>query len=110
MNENMKNMMNELRTLFPLNFGDRFSGLEVVVLDSNGFKYGRDIQFVESLVSEVRIYYKSSHIYINKINYERNWFELETDESGAIDLEDIETIGRIIRIIGRYLNEAVYGI
>lgn len=102
--------MNELRTLFPLNFGDRFSGLEVVVLDNHGFKYGRDEQFVEALVSEVRIYYKSSHIYINKINYERNWFEFETAESGAVELEYIETIGRIIRIIGRHLSEAVYGI
>jgi len=106
-NENMQNMMNELKTLFPLNFGDRFSGLEVVVLDSNGFKYGRDTQFVETLVSEVKIYYKSSHIYINKIDYVRNWFEFETDESGAVDLENIETIGRIIRIIGRHLTEAV---
>ena len=109
MNENMKNMMNELRTLFPLNFGDRFIVFDLVVLDISGFEYGRDEQFVEALVSEVKISYKSSHIYINKIDYIRNWFEFETAESGAVDLENIETIGRIIRIIGRHLNKAVYG-
>lgn len=68
MNENMLNMLKELDSEFPDNYGLR-EGLRIDAIDLKD-RYDDDIDFDEELLDELRIYYKNKTILIKR--YDRD--------------------------------------
>lgn len=84
MNENMLNMLKELDSEFPDNYGLR-EGLRIDAIDLKD-RYDDDIDFDEELLDELRIYYKNKTILIKR--YDRdNWAIEDEDYLRFVDFE-----------------------
>lgn len=101
MNENIENLLAELKTVFPKYFGNGKEGLYFEISDINNFEYGVDKEFMESHFNNIWIRYKGTGF---KITYEYELeCEIETDYYPR--LENLEAIGKIISIVGKYLSK-----
>lgn len=98
MNENMLNMLKELDSEFPDDFGLR-EGLRIDAIDLKG-KYDYDIDFDEELLDEVRIYYKSKTILIKR--YDRDNWEIVDED--YLRFTDFEQVGKILSIVMKHLG------
>ena len=97
MNENMLNMLKELDSEFPDNYGLR-EGLRIDAIDLKD-RYD-DIDFDEELLDEVRIYYKNKTILIKR--YDRDNWEIEDED--YLRFVDFEKIGKILSIVMKYIS------
>ena len=98
MNENMLNMLKELDSEFPDNYGLR-EGLRIDAIDLKD-RYDDDIDFDEELLDKVRIYYKNKTILIKR--YDRDNWEIEDED--YLRFSDFEQIGKIISIVMKHLG------
>lgn len=98
MNENMLNMLKELDSEFPDNYGLR-EGLRIDAIDLKD-RYDDDIDFDEELLDELRIYYKNKTILIKR--YDRDNWEIEDED--YIKFEDFREVGKILSIVMKHLG------
>ena len=98
MNENMLNMLKELDSEFPDNYGLR-EGLRIDAIDLKD-RYDDCIDFDEELLDEVRIYYKNKTILIKC--YDRDNWEIEDED--YIKFEDFREIGKILSIVMKHIS------
>lgn len=99
MNENMLNMLKELDSEFPDNYGLR-EGLRIDAIDLKD-RYDDDIDFDEELLDELRIYYKNKTILIKR--YDRDNWEIE--DQGYIKSEYFREVGKILSIVMKHLSK-----
>ena len=98
MNENMLNMLKELDSEFPDDYGLR-EGLRIDAIDLKG-NYDDDIDFDEELLDKLRIYYKNKTIRIRR--YDRDNWEIEDED--YLRFSDFEQVGKIISIVMKHLG------
>lgn len=98
MNENMLNMLKELDSEFPDNYG-LVKGLRIDARDLKD-RYDDDELFDETLLYEVRIYYKQQTIIIKR--YDRDNWEIE--DYDYLKFEDFREVGKIISIVMKHLG------
>lgn len=98
MNENMLNMLKELDSEFPDNYGLR-EGLRIDAIDLKD-RYDDDIDFDEELLDEVRIYYKNKTILVKR--YDRDNWEIEDED--YIGCEYFREIGKILNIVMKHIS------
>nr|DAM78530.1 MAG TPA: hypothetical protein [Caudoviricetes sp.] len=99
MNENMLNMLKELDSEFPDNYGLR-EGLRIDAIDLRNRYDDDDIDFDEELLDEVRIYYKNKTILIKR--YDRDDWEIKDED--YLRFVDFEKIGKILSIVMKHLG------
>jgi hypothetical protein len=98
MNENMLNMLKELDSEFPDDYGLR-EGLRIDAIDLKD-NYDDDIDFDEELLDELRIYYKNKTILIKR--YDRDNWEIEDED--YLGFTDFKKIGKILSIVMKHLG------
>jgi hypothetical protein len=98
MNENMLNMLKELDSEFPDDYGLR-EGLRIDAIDLKD-NYDDDIDFDEELLDELRIYYKNKTILIKR--YDRDNWEIEDED--YLGFTDCKKIGKILSIVMKHLG------
>ena len=98
MNENMLNMLKELDSEFPDNYG-LLEGLRIDAIDLKD-RYDDDKLFDETILDVVRIYYKQQTISIERY-YENNW---EIEDEDYIKFEDFREIGKILSIVMKHIS------
>lgn len=103
MNENMLNMLKELDSEFPDNYGLR-EGLRIDAIDLKD-RYDDDIDFDEELLDELRIYYKNKTILIKR--YDRdNWEIKDYDYLKFEDLDMLVTELNVATQLGNLVRDA----
>lgn len=98
MNENFLNMLKELNRKYPDDYG-LIKGLRIDAIDLKD-RYDDDELFDETLLDEVRIYYKQQTISIERY-YENNW---EIEDEDYIKFEDFREIGKILSIVMKHIS------
>lgn len=98
MNENIKNMCKELKREFPSEYG-MGNNLFIDAVDRKD-RCDDDELFDETLLDEVRIYYKQQTISIERY-YENNW---EIEDEDYIKFEDFREIGKILSIVMKHIS------
>lgn len=101
MNNNVENMLEELKEKYPDNWEDSIRGLDITVYDATNDEYGVDDDFVEELFYNLWINYKGSAVGINREDLRHNYFNVETDS--LIEPEDFVELTKIINIIVKHL-------
>ena len=103
MNENIENMLEELKEKYPDNWEDPIRGLDITVYDTTNDEYGVDDDFVEELFYNLWINYKGSAVGINREDLRQNYFDIDTDT--YIGLEDLEELTKIMTIVAKHLSK-----
>lgn len=103
MNENINNMIEELKEKYPDNWEDPIRGLDVSVYDTTSDEYGVDDDFVEELFYNLWIKYEGSAVEIDREDLIKNHFRITTDD--YIRLEDLEELTKIINIVAKHLSK-----
>lgn len=98
MNENMLNVLKELDSEFPDDYGLR-EGLRIDAIDRKD-RYDDDKLFDETLLDEIRIYYKQQTITIERY-YTNNWV---IEDEDYIKFEDFREIGKILSIVMKHIS------
>ena len=98
MNENMLNVLKELDSEFPDDYGLR-EGLRIDAIDRKD-RYDDDKLFDETLLDEIRIYYKQQTITIERY-YTNNWV---IEDEDYIKFEDFREIGKILNIVMKHIS------
>lgn len=98
MNENIKNMVEELKEKYPDDYGS-IKGLRIDARDLKD-RYDDDELFDEILLYEVRIYYKEQTITIERY-YANNWV---IEDEDYIKFEDFREIGKILSIVMKHIS------
>lgn len=96
MNENFINMYTELNRKYPDIYG---WDLRIDAIDRKD-RYDDDKLFDETILDEVRIYYKQQTISIERY-YEDNW---EIEDEDYIKFEDFREIGKILSIVMKHIS------
>ena len=96
MNENFINMYTELNRKYPDGYGP---DLRIDAIDRKD-RYDNDEFFDETLLDEVRIYYKQQTITIERY-YGNNW---EIEDEDYIKFEDFREIGKILSIVMKHIS------
>lgn len=98
MNENIENMQKELKREFPSEYGI-VKGLSISAVDLTDC-YDDDNNFDETLLDELKIYYKDNVIVIER--YDRDNWEIEDED--YLRFVDFEKIGKILSIVMKHLG------
>lgn len=98
MNENMLNMLKELDSEFPDDYG-LVKGLRIDAIDLKD-RYDDDELFDETLLDEIRIYYKQQTITIKR--YDRDNWEIE--DYDYLKFGDFREIGKILSIVMKHIS------
>ena len=101
MNENIKAMLEEIKKNYPLDY--KAESIRIEVVDENN-NYDYDINFDESKLWEVRIYYRDKLLTIR--NKYVDLFEISDDN--YFDVHDLDDLGKIINIVGKHLKKINY--
>lgn len=102
MNENTKNMVKELQKEFLENWGDISKGLKVTIIDGAKAVFG-EYAFDETIIDSIEIVYKGEELEICiSDDGSSDQFDFE---GGYISTDNIEDIGKIISIVGKYLKK-----
>lgn len=96
MNENFLNMLKELDKKYPNVYG---RDLRIDAIDRKDH-YDDEDEFDETLLDELRIYYKRQTISIERY-YENNW---EIEDEDYIKFEDFREIGKILSIVMKHIS------
>ena len=99
MNENIENMLKELKREFPSKYGIR-KDLFINAIDRKD-RYDDDKLFDETILDKVILYYKEQTISIERY-YENNW---EIEDEDYIKFEDFEQVGKILSIVMKHLGK-----
>lgn len=97
MNENMLNMLKELDSEFPEDFGS-YLGVDAIDFEGNDDDY---IDFDETFLCELVICYKKQAIAIRRY-YENDW---EIEDQGYIKSEYFREVGKILSIVMKHLSK-----
>lgn len=104
MNENIKNMIEELKREFPDNWGDGENGLNLIIKDQEEFVFSEESAFSERILDCIEIQYKGDGTQIDISDYsEYSTFDIR--ESLWIDIENLEVIGKVISIVAKHLSK-----
>lgn len=98
MNENIKNMFDELRKEFPKSV---YQELDLIIYDRHKNDYFLDDEFQEKKFRNLFINYKTSMVEISSDKY--NIFDIHT--SILIEQEDLAVIGKVISIVVKHLSK-----
>lgn len=98
MNENIENMINELKREFPSEYGIP-KKLSIDAVDFTGCYDDYD-NFDETLLDELKIYYLDNTIVIKR--YDRDNWEIEDED--YLRFVDFEKIGKILSIVMKHLG------
>ena len=98
MNENIKNMCKELKREFPSEYGIT-KDLSIDAVDLTDC-YDDDDNFDETLLDELKIYYKDNTIVIER--YDRDNWTIEDED--YLRFVDFEKIGKILSIVMKHLG------
>ena len=96
MNENFINMYTELNRKYPDIYG---RDLRIDAIDRKD-RYDDDKLFDETILDEIRIYYKQQTITIKR--YDRDNWEIEDED--YIKFEDFREVGKILSIVMKHLG------
>ncbi len=99
MNENINNMIEELKEKYPSKYGIR-KDLFIDAIDRKDH-YDDEDEFDETLLDELKIYYKEQTISIERY-YENNW---EIKDETYIKFEDFREIGKILNIVMKHISK-----
>lgn len=97
MNENIKNMVEELKHEFP----DLKEDIDLIIYDRHKNSYFLDDEFQEKMFRNLFINYETSMVEISSDKY--NVFDIHT--SILIEQEDLAVIGKVISIVVKYLSK-----
>lgn len=98
MNENFLNIFKELNKKYPNDYGS-IKGLRIDAIDLKD-RYDDDELFDETLLDEVRIYYKQQTITIKR--YDRDNWEIE--DYDYLKFEDFREVGKILSIVMKHIS------
>ena len=102
MNTNIENMIKELKNEFPNNWGDISQGLIIKVTDGAKAVFG-EFAFDETIVDKIEVAYKGEEFEICILDDgSSDHFNFE---GAYIDVDNIESIGKIISIVGKHLSK-----
>lgn len=99
MNENIENMCKELKREFRSEYG-MGNNLFIDAVDLMGW-YDDDDNFDETMLDELRIYYKNKTILIKR--YDRDNWVIEDED--YIKFEDFREVGKILSIVMKHLSK-----
>ncbi|MDN4833741.1 hypothetical protein QYC35_05755 [Ligilactobacillus salivarius] len=98
MNENIENMLEELKEKFPKNV---YQKLSLRIFDNNGKDYSVDDEFQEKLFNTIYISCGTNLVKIYKDKY--NTFYIHT--SVYIERKDLAIIGKALSIVAKRLSK-----
>ncbi|WP_172435600.1 hypothetical protein [Ligilactobacillus salivarius] len=98
MNENIENMLEELKEKFPKNV---YQKLSLRIFDNNGKDYSVDDEFQEKLFNTIYISCGTNLVKIYKDKY--NTFYIHT--SVYIEQKDLAIIGKALSIAAKHLSK-----
>lgn len=98
MNENIENMCKELKREFPSEYGIA-KDLSIDAIDRKDH-YDDEDEFDETLLDELKIYYKDNTIVIER--YDRDYWEIVDED--YLRFSDFEQIGKILSIVMKHLG------
>lgn len=99
MNENIKNMVEELKHEFP----DLKEDIDLIIYDEKVNGYFFDDEFKEKMLYKLWINYKGISVGIVKANLEDNLFYIES--CSYMNQEDLIIFSKIITIAAKHLNK-----
>ena len=104
MNENISNMLLELKNNYPDIYG-LTENFWIEVIDNDG-NYDSDDDFNEANLWRVRICYQDKLFTITR----QHIYLFEISDDNYLDLRDLDEIGKIINIIGKHLKKISYNL
>ena len=99
MNENIKNMVEELKHEFP----DLKEDIDLIIYDEKVNGYFFDDEFKEKMLYKLWINYKGISVGIVRANFEDNLFYIES--CSYMNQEDLVLFSKIITIIFKHLSK-----
>ena len=99
MNENIKNMVEELKHEFP----DLKEDIDLIIYDEKMNGYFFDDEFKEKMLYKLWINYKGISVGIIRANFEDNLFHIES--CSYMNQEDLVLFSKIITIETKYLSK-----
>lgn len=103
MNENIKNMIEELKREFP----DLKEDIDLIIYDEKVNEYFLDSEFKEQMLYKFWINYKGISVGIIRANLEDNLFHIESCR--YMNQEDLVLFSKIITIVSKYLRKIEFG-
>ena len=99
MNENIKNMVEELKHEFP----DLKEDIDLIIYDEKMNEYFLDDEFKEQMLYKFWINYKGISVGIIRANFEDNLFHIES--CSYMNREDLIIFSKIITIAAKHLSK-----
>lgn len=99
MNENIKNMVEELKHEFP----DLKEDIDLIIYDEKMNGYFFDDEFKEKMFYKLWINYKGISVGIIRANFEDNLFHIES--CSYMNQEDLIIFSKIITIAAKHLSK-----
>lgn len=99
MNENIKNMVEELKHEFP----DLKEDIDLIIYDEKVNGYFFDDEFKEKMLYKLWINYKGISVGIIRANFEDNLFHIES--CSYMNQEDLIIFSKIITIAAKHLSK-----
>lgn len=99
MNENIKNMVEELKHEFP----DLKEDIDLIIYDEKMNGYFFDDEFKEKMLYKLWINYKGISVGIIRANFEDNLFHIES--CSYMNQEDLIIFSKIITIVAKHLSK-----
>lgn len=99
MNENIENMINELKREFP----DLKEDIDLIIYDEEMNGYFFDDEFKEKMLYKLWINYKGISVGIIRVSFADNLFYIES--CSYMNQEDLIFYSKIITIIFKYLSK-----
>ena len=99
MNENIENMINELKREFP----DLKEDIDLIIYDEEMNGYFFDDEFKEKMLYKLWINYKGISVGIIRANLEDNLFHIES--CSYMNREDLIIFSKIITIATKHLSK-----
>lgn len=100
MNENIKNMVEELKREFPKSVCQE---LDLIIYDRHKNAYFLDDEFKEQMLYKFWINYKGISVGIIRANFEDNLFHIES--CSYMNREDLIIFSKIITIVAKHLSK-----
>lgn len=100
MNENIDNMIKELKREFPGVYDRINHGLYVLAIDEDGKVYEDEPDFEEKIVDEIQIIYNG-----NTVSVYPNYIDKCSIRFFTVKYEDLDIITKAVAIVGKHLSK-----
>lgn len=100
MNENIDNMIKELKREFPGVYDRINHGLYVLAIDEDGKVYEDEPGFEEKIVDEIQIIYNG-----NTVSVYPNYIDKCSIRFFTVKYEDLDIITKAVAIVGKHLSK-----